>query len=91
MPHMFPRSLEASNVDVGSLRKFYRSDSVAPKVLDILAARSSDSRITTVSSIAARLKGAAFAISRAQIIHVFRALETFNCGVFIREDFIRSR
>lgn len=91
MPHIFPRDLEAFDVDVGGLRKFYRSDPVAPKVLDILAARSNDSQITTVSSIHARLKGAAFEITRKQIMHVFKALESFKCGVFIKEDFIRSR
>ena len=46
MPHMFPQDLEAADVDVGRLRRFYRTDPIAPKVLDILAARTNDSAIT---------------------------------------------
>jgi len=80
--HIFSRDLEVSDVDVAGLRKFYRSDPNAPKVLDILAARENDSRITTVSSLVARLKGAAFEISRPEIIHVFKALEGFRCGLY---------
>jgi len=83
--------LEAFDVDVAGLRRLYRSDLNAPKVLDILAARENDSRITTVSSLVARLKGAGFAITRREIMQVFRALESFNCGKFIREKSIVSR
>ena len=89
--HIFPRDLEASDVDVAGLRRFYRSDPNAPKVLDILAARENDSRITTVSSLVARLKGAGFAITRPEIMRVFRALEAFNCGNFIKEPRVVSR
>lgn len=89
--HIFPRDLEAFDVDVAGLRKFYRSDLVAPKVLDIFAARPNDSRITTVSSLVARLKGAGFAITRPEIMQVFKALESFNCGKFIKEKSIVSQ
>lgn len=89
--HIFPRDLEAFDVDVAGLRRFYRSDPIAPKVLDILAARENDSRITTVSSLVARLKGAGFVITRPEIMTVFKALESFNCGKFIKEKSIVSR
>ena len=88
--HIFSRDLEAFDVDVAGLRRFYRSDLNAPKVLDILAARENDSRIATVSSLVARLKGAGFAITRPEIMRVFRALESFNCGKFIKEPRIVS-
>jgi hypothetical protein len=39
----------------------------------------------------ARLKGAGFAIDRPRIMQVFRALEGFNCGKFIKEANIVSR
>lgn len=84
MPHIFPRNLEATDVDVAGLRKFYRTHPNAPKVLDILASRQNDSHITTVSSVVARLKGAAFVIARSEIMEVFKALERLNCGKFIR-------
>jgi hypothetical protein len=87
--HIFPRSLD--DVNVADLRRFYKSDPIAPKVLDIFAARSNDARITTVSSIVATLKGAAFEITRPQIFHVFKTLETFNCGKFVKETKIVSR
>lgn len=87
--HIFSRSLD--DVNVADLRGFYKSDLSAPKVLDIFAARSNDARITTVSSIEATLKGAAFEIRRPQIFHVFKALEKFNCGKFVRENTIVSR
>jgi hypothetical protein len=83
--------LEASDVNLAGLRRFYRSDPITPKVLDILAAIENDSRITTVSSVVARLKGASFAVTRGEIMKVFRALESFNCGRFIREPRIVSR
>lgn len=89
--HIFPRDLEACDVDVAGLRRLYRSHPNAPKVLDILASRSNDSRITTVSSLVARLSGASFAITRPEIMHVFKALENFNCGKFIKEESIVSR
>ena len=88
---IFPRDLEASDVDVAGLRRFYRSDPNAPKVLDILAARESDSSITTVSSMVARLRGAGFAITRPEIMGEFKARESFNCGKFIKEPSIVSR
>ena len=83
--HILPRDLEACDVDVAGLRKFYRVDLNAPKILDIFASRPNDSHITTVSSLVARLKGAGFAITRPEIMRVFRALERFNCGKFIKE------
>lgn len=89
MPHIFPRSLD--DVKVADLRSFYKSDLIAPKVLDIFASRSNDSRITTVTSVVAILKGAAFEITRQQIFHVFKKLEKFNCGKFIHEKTIVSR
>lgn len=92
MPHhVFPHDLEAANVDVAGLRRFYKSDPTAPKILDILAARQNDSYITTVSSLVARLEGAAFVITRSDIMRVFTALESFNCGKFIKEKSIVSR
>lgn len=92
MPNnIFPRDLEACDVDLAGLRRFSRSHSNAPKVLDILASRSNDSRITTVSSMVARLSGAGFAITRPEIMDVFKALENFNCGKFIKEKSIVSR
>ena len=89
--HILPRDLEACDVDVAGLRKFYRVDLNAPKILDIFASRPNDSHITTVSSLVARLKGAGFAITRPEIMRVFRALERFNCGKFIKEKSIVSR
>lgn len=87
--HLFSRSLD--EVDVAGLRKFYKSDPIAPKILDVFAARSNDSRITTVSRIEAILKGAAFEITRPQIFRVFKGLEGFNCGRFVKEQKIISR
>jgi hypothetical protein len=87
--HIFSRSL--LDVDVAGLRIFYKSDPIGPKVLDIFAARANDSKITTVSSVEARLNGAGFDITRPQIFGVFRALERFNCGRFIKEQKIVSR
>ena len=87
--HIFPRELD-DVVDLAALRHFYKSDPIAPKILDIFASRPNDSRITTVTSVEARLKGAAFVISRPQIFHVFRALQDFGCGTFIKEQFRRS-
>ena len=89
--HILPRDLEACDVDVAGLRKFYRADLNAPKILDIFASRPNDSHITTVSSLVARLKGAGFAITRPEIMRVFKALESFNCGKFIKEKSIVSR
>lgn len=89
--HIFPRDLEACDVNVAGLRRFYRSHSNAPKVLDILASRSNDSRVTTVSSLVARLTRAGFAITRPEVMDVFKALESFNCGKLIREKSIVSR
>jgi len=89
MPHIFDRSLD--DVNVADLRRFYKSDAIAPKVLDIFAARSNDTLITTVSSVVATLKGAAFEITRKQIFHVFKMLEKCNCGKFIHEKTIVSR
>lgn len=89
--HLFTRDLEAADVDVAGLRRFYRSDPNAPKVLDILASRTNDSHITTVSSLVERLKGAAFAITRPEIMQVFMALEKFKCGKFIKEPHIVSQ
>ena len=76
---------------MAGLRKFYRADLTAPKILDIFASRENDSQITTVSSLVARLKGAGFTITRPEIMHVFKALERFNCGKFIKEKSIVSR
>jgi hypothetical protein len=82
--HIFPSQLEAFDVNVGGLRRFYKSDHAAQLVLDIFAARQNDSRITTVTSLLSTLSGAAFVISRKEIINVFKALQTFNCGECVR-------
>lgn len=87
--HILSRSLH--DVDVAGLRRFYKADPIAPKVLDTFAARQNDSRVTTVSSIKARLNGAAFEITRSQIFRVFEALQRFNCGKFIKEKTIASQ
>ena len=76
---------------MAGLRKFYRADLNAPKILDIFASRPNDSHITTVSSLLARLKGAGFAITRPEIMRVLRVLENFNCRKFIKEKSIVSR
>lgn len=88
--HLFSRELDALDIKVGDLRRFYKSHYAALQVLDIFAARKKDSRTTTVNSIVASLKGAAHVISRSDVIRVFEALQRFNCGVFIKEKFIKS-
>lgn len=84
--HIFPSQLEAFDVNVGGLRRFYKSDHAAQLIFDIFAARQNDSRITTVSSLVSILQGAAFVISRAEVIGVFKALQTFNCGEYVRAN-----
>jgi hypothetical protein len=81
--HIFPPDLEAFNVDVGGLRKFYRSDPAARLVLDVFASRRSQSRLTTVSSLVSLIQGNAIEISPKDVVRVFKALQTFNCGEYI--------
>jgi hypothetical protein len=77
-------------IDKGGLRTFYKSDFAALQVLDNLAARENDSRITTVSSIVQRLSGGGRPISRSDVMRVFKALDRFRCGQFVKESTIGS-
>jgi hypothetical protein len=81
--HIFSRELEPFNVNVGGLRRFYKSDHAAQMVLDGFAGRQNDKRITTVSSVVSTLTGASLVISPREVIEVFMALQTFNCGDYI--------
>jgi hypothetical protein len=88
--HLFPREIEALDIDKSGLRDFYKSDYAALQVLDNLASRENDSHITTVTSIVSRLEGGGHQIKRSDVMRVFRALERFRCGKFIREPTIQS-
>ena len=82
---MFPTDLEAANVDVAGLRRFYKSDPTAPKILDILAARQNDSYITTVSSLSRASRKELRFVVRARTCG-FAAQKAFNCGKFIKKE-----
>jgi hypothetical protein len=82
--HIFRRELEAFDVNVGGLRRFYKSDHAAQMIFDIFAARQNDSRMTTISSLVSILTGASFVISRPEVARVFEALQTFNCGDYVK-------
>jgi hypothetical protein len=90
MPHIFSHRIEDLDIDKGGLRDLYRSDYAALQVLDNFARRQSDSHITTITSVVARLQGGGHDISRKDVMRVFKALERFRCGKFIREPTIQS-
>ena len=82
--HLFSRDPNDLDIDVRGLRTLYRSDYAARQVLDALAARTSDSKSTTVNRIMDLLKGAGHIIQRKDVLHVFVELERLKCGVFKR-------
>jgi len=88
--HLFSRQIEDLDIDKGGLRSFYQSDFAALQVLDNFAARENDSHITTVTSVVARLGNGGHYIQRSDVIRVFKALQRFRCGEFIREPKIES-
>jgi hypothetical protein len=75
---------DIQNVDAAGLRKLYRSDQTARLVLDSFAARYNSARLTTVSSLMSLLTGAGFVVTRPDIIRVFKALQSLNCGDYIQ-------
>ena len=72
------------NVDAAGLTKLYRSDPIARLVLDSFAARQNRTRLTTVTSLMSTLTGAGFVVTRPDIIRVFKALQSLNCGEYIQ-------
>jgi len=77
-------SLQSQGVDGAGLRKLYRTDPAARLVLDSFAARQNNVALTTVTSLMSTLGGAGFEVARKDIIRVFKALESFNCGKYIQ-------
>ena len=71
------------NIDVSGLRGFYKSDATARHILESLAARRNNWRMTTVTSLFSIFRLAPFDISRKEILTAFRQFEKFNCGDLI--------
>lgn len=71
------------DIDAAGLRKLYRSDPIARLVFDSFAGRYNSARLTTVSSLVSTLTGAGFVVSRSDIIRVFKALQSLNCGEYV--------
>jgi hypothetical protein len=71
------------DLDVSGLRNFYKSDATALHILESLAARQNNWKMTTVTSMASIFRLAGFDISRKDIVRAFRQFEKLNCGNFI--------
>ena len=82
--HLFSRDPEDLDVNLSKLRTLYKSDYAARQVLDALAARTSDSKGTTVNRIMDLLTGAGHIIQRKDVLRVFEELQKLNCGVLTR-------
>src|SRR6266540_1270488 len=82
--HLFSRNPEDLDVNLSKLRTLYKSDYAARQVLDAFAARTSDSKSTTVNRIMDLLKGAGHIIKRKDVLRVFEDLQQLNCGVLKR-------
>ena len=70
-------------IDVNGLRNFYKYDSAARLILESLAGRQNNWKMTTVSSLVSVLTLAGNDISRKQTVNVFREFQRFNCGEFV--------
>lgn len=74
---------ESQSIDAAGLRRLYRPDPIARMVLDSFAARQNKTHLTTVSSLRSTLHGAGFVVTRQDIIRIFKALQSFNCGEYV--------
>lgn len=70
-----------SNYD--RLHALYKNEKSARAVLDHFASRERNWRITSVDRILTNLASEGEALSRADVISVFRELETFGYGTFV--------
>jgi hypothetical protein len=73
---------KTSSVDVKKLQRLYTGNAGARAVLDHFASRERNWGVTPVGRIQAILQGGGTAVSRGDVIHVFKALEDAGCGAF---------
>ena len=69
--------------DLSGLRGFYKSNATARHILESLAARTNNWKMTTVSSLFSYFKLTGVDISRQEIVSTFREFERFKCGKFM--------
>lgn len=71
------------NIDVSGLRSLYKSDATARHILESLAERQNNWKMTTVSSFYSIFKLVGFDIPRKEIVRTSRELERLNCCEFV--------
>ena len=72
-----------SSVNVAGLQTLYQSEEPARVILDHLAARERNRRITTVDRLVSVLQTQERSLSRGDVISVCRATEELGCGSFV--------
>ena len=71
------------DVDLDGVRRLYGGDEAAQALLDHLAGRERDRRVTPVDRLLVNVAREGTVLSRGELIRVLRLLEELGCGRFV--------